>query len=59
MNDSLDWFRTLGINGGVFAAVSLADIEVGLRVVLLTVTIVWTIAKIYKLLKTDGDNKDN
>jgi hypothetical protein len=59
MSDSLDWVRTLGINGGVFAAVSLADIEVGLRIILLTATIVWTIVKIYKLLKTDGDNTKN
>ena len=56
MTDSLDWVRTLGINGGVFAAVSLADIEVGLRIVLLTATIVWTIVKIIKLLKPDGDD---
>ena len=56
MTDSLDWVRTLGINGGVFAAVSLADIEVGLRIVLLTATIVWTVVKIIKLIK-DGDDK--
>ena len=59
MSDSLDWVRTLGINGGVFAAVSLAEIEMVLKVVLLSVTIVWTIVKIYKLLKTDGDNTKN
>ena len=59
MSDSLDWIRTLGINGGVFAAVSLAEIEMVLKVVLLSVTIVWTIVKINELLKTDGDNTKN
>jgi hypothetical protein len=56
MSDSLDWVRTLGINGGVFAAVSLADMEVGLRIIMLAATIVWTVVKIIKLIK-DGDDK--
>jgi hypothetical protein len=56
MTDSLDWIRTLGINGGVFAAVSLADMEVGLRIIMLAATIVWTVVKIIKLIK-DGDDK--
>ena len=58
MNDSLDWMRTLGINGGVFAAVSLAEIEMVLKIIMLVATIVWTIVKIYKLIK-DGDDKTN
>jgi hypothetical protein len=58
MNDTLDWIRTLGINGGVFAAVSLAEIEMVLKIILLLVTIAWTGVKIIKLLK-DGDNKTN
>jgi len=56
MNDTLDWIRTLGINGGVFAAVSLAEIEMVLKIIMLLVTIAWTAVKIVKLLK-DGDNK--
>ena len=58
MNDTLDWIRTLGINGGVFAAVSLAEIEMVLKIIMLIVTIAWTGVKIIKLLK-DGDDKTN
>ena len=47
-----------GINGGVFAAVSLAEIEMVLKLILLVATIVWTIVKIYKLIK-DGDDTRN
>ena len=48
-----DYVRTLGVKGGVFAAVSLADIEMVLKIVLLVVTIIWTGIKCYKLLKDD------
>jgi len=58
MNDYLDWIRVFGINGGVFAAVSLAEIEMVLKLILLVATIVWTIVKIYKLIK-DGDDTRN
>ena len=56
MNDNLDWIRTLGINGGVFATVSLSNIELVLKIVLLVITIAWTGVKIIRLLK-DGDDK--
>jgi len=55
MNDSLDWLRVLGINGGVFATVSLAEIEMVLKIVLLVATIVWTVVKIYNLIKYGDD----
>ena len=58
MNDSLDWLRVLGVNGGVFATVSLAEIEMVLKIVLLVATIVWKIVKIYNLIKY-GDDKTN
>ena len=58
MNDSLDWLRVLGVNGGVFATVSLAEIEMFVKIVLLVATIVWTIVKIYNLIKY-GDDKTN
>ena len=58
MNDSLDWLRVLGVNGGVFDTVSLAEIEMVLKIVLLVATIVWTIVKIYNLIKY-GDDKTN
>lgn len=50
-----DYLRTFGINGGVFAAVSLADIEMFLKIVLLLVTILWTVIKCYKLLTDDNE----
>jgi len=49
--------RTLGVNGGVFAAVSLADIEMVLKIILLSVTILWTVVKCYKLLTDDNEGK--
>ena len=55
MDEVSDWVRTLGINGGVFAAVSLSDVELFLKIVLLLATIVWTVVKIHKLLKNDNE----
>jgi hypothetical protein len=52
-----DYVRTLGLNGGVLAAVSLADIELILKIVLLGVTIIWTVIKCYKLLTDDNEGK--
>jgi hypothetical protein len=52
-----DYVRTLGVNGGVFAAVSLADIEMVLKIILLSVTILWTVVKCYKLLTDDNEGK--
>jgi hypothetical protein len=56
MNESLDWLRTLGINGGVLA-VTLTDVELALKVVLLVVTIAWTVIKIIDLLNNKDDDK--
>jgi len=56
MNESLDWLRTLGINGGVLA-VTLTDVELILKVVLLVVTIAWTAIKIIDLLNNKDDDK--
>tara|TARA_R100000808_G_scaffold15629_1_gene35972 strand:+ start:3354 stop:3518 length:165 start_codon:yes stop_codon:yes gene_type:complete len=50
-----DYIRTLGVNGGVFAAVSLAQIEMVLKIVLLVVTIIWTGIKCWKLLNDDNN----
>lgn len=41
-----DYLKTFGLNGGVFATVTLTDIELILKIVLLVVTIAWTIKKI-------------
>jgi len=55
MNDISDYLKTFGINGGVLAAVSLDSIETALSIVLLTVTISWTI---WKWLR-DSKKKDD
>ena len=52
MND-LEWLKIFGINGTVFATVSLSDIELVLKLVLLLLTCVWTAVKIVKLLKEE------
>ena len=51
MNENLDWIRTLGVNGGVLATVTLTELEMVLSIVLLSVTITWTTIKIVKLFK--------
>jgi len=56
MNESLDWVRTLGVNGGVLA-VTLTDVELALKVTLLVVTIAWTVVKILDLLNNKDDDK--
>ena len=51
MDDMSEWLRVLGVNGGVLAAVSLTDLELILKILLLAMTCVWTAVKIAKLLK--------
>ena len=51
MTDISEWVKMLGINGGVLAAVSLTDIEIILKVLLLILTCIWTGVKIIKLTK--------
>lgn len=45
MNDLSDYLKTFGINGSVLAAVTLDSIETALSILLLVVTISWTIWK--------------
>jgi|TARA_R110002020_G_scaffold191207_1_gene391002 hypothetical protein len=52
MND-LEWLKIFGVNGSVFATVSLTDVELILKIVLLSLTCVWTAVKIVKLLKEE------
>ena len=54
MNGVSDWLRTLGINGTTLGIVSLTDLELILKIILLSVTIVWTVTKVFKLLKDDN-----
>jgi hypothetical protein len=51
--DDLEWAKVFGVNGGVFATVSLSDIELVLKIVLLLLTCVWTVVKIVKLIKEE------
>ncbi len=50
MND-LEWLKVFGVNSTVFATVSLSDIELVLKIVLLLLTCVWTAVKIVNLIK--------
>ncbi len=49
--EDLEWLKIFGVNGGVFATVSLSDLEVILKIVMLLLTCVWTGIKIIKLIK--------
>lgn len=51
MEDVTDWFKMFGVNGATFGVVSLTDLELILKIVLLFVTICWTCVKIVKLIK--------
>ena len=53
MTDMREWLTMFGVNGGVFAAVSLTDIELLLKVLLLILTCIWTGVKIIKLTKEE------
>ena len=51
--EDLEWLKIFGVNGGVFATVSLYDLEVILKIVMLLLTCVWTGIKIIKLIKEE------
>ena len=53
MTDYLEWLKIYCVNGGVLAAVSFSDVEAVLKLIALTLTIVWTAVKIIKLIKED------
>ena len=53
MTDISEWMKMFGVNGGVLAAVSLTDIELILKVLLLMLTCVWTGIKIINLTKEE------
>lgn len=50
-----EWAKMFGVNGGTIGVVSLSDIELGLKVLLLALTCAWTAVKIAKLLKDDKE----
>ena len=51
MIDDLD-IRTLGLNGGVLATVTLADIQIILEITLVAVSLTYTLYRFYKSTKT-------
>ena len=53
MQDIEDWLKMFGVNGGVLGVVSLTDIELLLKIVMLLLTCIWTAVKIMKLIKED------
>jgi hypothetical protein len=54
-----DYLKTYGVNGGVFATITLGGVETALSVVLLTVTIVWTVVKLIVLFSDKNKKKDD
>ena len=51
MEDVTDWFKMFGVNGGVLGVVSLTDLELMLKIVMLILTCIWTTVKIWKLIQ--------
>lgn len=51
MEDITDWFKMFGVNGSVLGVVSLTDLELMLKIVMLILTCIWTTVKILKLIK--------
>ena len=51
MDELTEYLKLFGVNGSVMAAVSLTDIELMLKVTLLSLTCLWTVIKILKLMK--------
>jgi len=51
MQDVADWFKMFGVNGGVLGVVSLTDLELMLKIVMLILTCIWTTVKIWKVIQ--------
>jgi hypothetical protein len=51
MNEIREWATVLGVNGGVFATVSLTELELGLKCLLLALSCVWSAVRVVKLIK--------
>ena len=54
MDEIREWATVLGVNGGVFATVSLTELELSLKCLLLALSCVWSTVRVVKLIK---DNK--
>lgn len=51
MSEIFDALRVVGVNTGVLGVVTFGDLEGVLNITLLSLTCIWTIIKIKKLLK--------
>jgi hypothetical protein len=51
MSEIIDGLRVVGVNTGVLGVVTFGDLEGILNITLLSLTCIWTIIKIKKLLK--------
>ena len=49
--DAIEYIKMFGVNGSVLATVSMTDMELVLKILLLTLTCAWTTIKIAKLIK--------
>ena len=54
----LDIIKTWTVNGGVLAVTWLADIEAVLKILVLTVSLVWTVCRTYQLLQQIKKDKE-
>jgi len=54
----LDIIKTWTVNGGVLAVTWLADIEAVLKILVLTVSLVWTVCRTYQLIQQIKKDKE-
>jgi len=54
--NNLDFLKVFGVNGVTLATVSLSDLELILKILLLALTCAWTALKIFRLIG-DKDSK--
>jgi|TARA_R110000824_G_scaffold213999_6_gene400262 hypothetical protein len=47
----VDWVKIFGVNGASLGIVSLTELELGLKVLLLGLTCAWSAIKLVKLIK--------
>ena len=53
----IDTLKTCGVNGAVLGATTLESMETGLSILLLIITITWTVVKLTRLLKDKNERK--
>jgi hypothetical protein len=53
MTELTEWCKTLGVNFSVLAAVSLTDVELYLKIIVLALTAAWSTVRLARLLKKE------